>query len=127
MSRQSTHGAAAVLSAPFVLLVRGYQRLVSPLLPASCRYYPTCSAYAVTALRRFGPVRGGYLLLHRLGRCHPWSAGGIDFVPETWAERGSPDLRRPRLGDEQPVLSADDIADLRRRTGATRQRRTPSS
>jgi putative membrane protein insertion efficiency factor len=63
--------AAAVLSAPFVLLVRGYQRLISPLLPNRCRYYPTCSAYAVTALTRFGPLRGGYLALHRIAPVPP--------------------------------------------------------
>ena len=71
---------ASVLATPFVLLVRGYQRFVSPLLPARCRYYPTCSAYGITALRRFGPLRGGYLTLHRLLRCHPWSnrvSGGV--------------------------------------------------
>jgi putative membrane protein insertion efficiency factor len=119
--------AAAVLSAPFVLLVRGYQRLISPLLPSRCRYYPTCSAYAVTALTRFGPLRGGYLALHRIGRCHPWSAGGIDFVPDSWAERGSPALREPRLGDDTPALTEADLEDLRRRTGAPRERRTTSS
>lgn len=119
--------SASVLATPFVLLVRGYQRFVSPLLPARCRYYPTCSAYGITALRRFGPLRGGYLTLHRLVRCHPWSAGGIDFVPDRWAERGSPALREPRLGDDTPALSEADLADLRRRTGAPRQRRTTSS
>ena len=115
------------LAAPFVLLVRGYQRFVSPLLPSRCRYYPSCSSYAVTALGRLGPLRGGYLTLHRLGRCHPWSAGGVDFVPDRWAERGSLMLREPRLGDDSPALTEADLADLRRRTGAPRERRTTSS
>lgn len=83
------------LAWPLIALVRGYQVLVSPLLPQSCRYYPSCSHYGLTALRRFGVVRGTYLTVHRLVRCHPWSAGGIDHVPATWAERGSPELTLP--------------------------------
>ncbi len=66
---------------PLVWLVRGYQLFLSPLLPASCRFYPSCSAYAVTALQRFGPVRGTVLTVRRLGRCHPWNLGGVDHVP----------------------------------------------
>ncbi|MDQ3357789.1 MAG: membrane protein insertion efficiency factor YidD, partial [Actinomycetota bacterium] len=63
-----------------VWLVRGYQVLISPLLGPTCRYYPSCSAYAVEALQRFGPVRGTWLALRRLSRCHPWSPGGVDHV-----------------------------------------------
>jgi uncharacterized protein len=76
-----------VLAAPLVLLVRLYQRFVSPLTPPTCRFHPSCSAYAVTALTRFGPLRGGWLAARRLGRCHPWNAGGVDPVPMTWAGR----------------------------------------
>ena len=68
-------------SVPFVLLIRAYQLFVSPLLPPSCRYYPSCSAYGLTAVRRFGPVRGGWLTARRLLRCNPWSSGGVDHVP----------------------------------------------
>ncbi len=64
-----------------VLLVRAYQRLVSPLLPAACRFYPSCSAYAATAIERHGPTRGIYLAARRLFRCHPFNPGGIDPVP----------------------------------------------
>lgn len=71
-----------VLAAPFVVLVRAYQLLISPLLPQSCRFYPSCSAYAITALQRFGPLRGTWLAARRLGRCHPWNPGGVDHVPE---------------------------------------------
>ncbi len=64
-----------------ILLVRAYQRLVSPLLPPACRFYPSCSTYAATAIERHGPVKGMYLSVRRLLRCHPFHAGGIDPVP----------------------------------------------
>ncbi|GAA2016774.1 membrane protein insertion efficiency factor YidD [Nakamurella flavida] len=61
--------------------IRGYQRFISPYSPPSCRYYPCCSAYGVTALRRHGAARGLWLTARRLGRCNPWSTGGVDHVP----------------------------------------------
>lgn len=63
-------------------LVRGYRLLLSPWLGSSCRFEPTCSAYALVALERHGALRGGALTLGRIGRCHPWCAGGHDPVPE---------------------------------------------
>ena len=66
---------------PLVLMIRGYQVWISPLLPAACRYYPTCSAYAIEALEKHGPVTGGWLALRRIARCHPFHAGGYDPVP----------------------------------------------
>jgi len=66
-----------VLIAP----IRFYQRFITPYTPATCRYYPTCSAYAVTALRTHGAVIGTGLTIWRLLRCNPWSSGGIDHVP----------------------------------------------
>lgn len=65
-----------------VACVQAYRYLVSPLLPPSCRFEPSCSVYAIEALRRHGAARGGWLTLGRLGRCHPWCAGGFDPVPE---------------------------------------------
>ncbi len=65
----------------FVALIRGYQLLVSPLFPRCCRFYPTCSQYAVEAIKRYGPFRGGWLALKRVARCHPLSPGGYDPVP----------------------------------------------
>ena len=61
--------------------VRFYQKAVSPWLPPSCRYYPTCSAYAAEALERHGFCRGSLLAVKRLLRCHPFHAGGFDPVP----------------------------------------------
>lgn len=64
-----------------MLAIRGYQVLISPLLPPSCRFHPTCSSYALTAIERYGVLRGGWLALRRIGRCHPWNPGGYDPVP----------------------------------------------
>lgn len=62
-------------------LIRLYQTVISPLLPPSCRYTPTCSAYALTSVERHGVIKGGWLALRRIARCHPWSPGGHDPVP----------------------------------------------
>ena len=64
-----------------IAVIRGYQRFVSPGLPAACRFYPSCSAYAATAIERHGPLRGSWLAVRRLSRCHPFHPGGIDPVP----------------------------------------------
>lgn len=61
--------------------IRFYQRCVSPMLPPACRFTPTCSQYAVEALRKHGPVRGLYLTVRRVLRCHPWGGSGYDPVP----------------------------------------------
>jgi uncharacterized protein len=64
-----------------VLVIRGYQLFVSPLLGPRCRFYPSCSAYAVEALTTHGALRGSWLATRRLLRCHPWNPGGPDPVP----------------------------------------------
>lgn len=66
---------------PLVALLRGYQRWISPLLGQRCRFAPTCSSYAVMALTEHGLLRGGWLALRRLARCHPFHPGGHDPVP----------------------------------------------
>ncbi|MFH1865723.1 MAG: membrane protein insertion efficiency factor YidD [Candidatus Eisenbacteria bacterium] len=70
------------MTSVLVVLVRAYQRLVSPLFPASCRYVPSCSEYTAQALAQHGFMRGAWLSLRRLLRCNPWSHGGEDPVPE---------------------------------------------
>lgn len=92
-------GAATAL----LLLVRTYQLLVSPLLGPVCRYAPSCSSYGATALRRHGAVRGCWLTVRRVLRCHPWAAGGWDPVPAA-AERsdGAVSGRAHTGGDRTP-------------------------
>ena len=65
-----------------ILFVRGYQVALSPLLPAACRYHPTCSHYAIEALEKHGALRGSWLAVKRIARCHPFRPGGFDPVPE---------------------------------------------
>ncbi len=64
-----------------VLLVRAYQWLIRPLIGPRCRFFPSCSEYAIEALKRHGPVRGSWLTTRRLCRCHPYNPGGFDPVP----------------------------------------------
>jgi putative membrane protein insertion efficiency factor len=64
-----------------VFAIRLYQLAISPLLPRACRFYPSCSHYAVAAIERHGALHGSWLALARLARCNPWHPGGVDFVP----------------------------------------------
>ncbi|MDJ0928450.1 MAG: membrane protein insertion efficiency factor YidD [Gammaproteobacteria bacterium] len=75
-SRRTSPAAALALS-----MIRGYQRFLSPLLGARCRFLPTCSSYSLEAIQRHGLCRGGWLSLRRILRCHPFSDGGYDPVP----------------------------------------------
>ena len=68
-----------------LVLIRFYQKCISPLFPRCCRFYPSCSCYAVTAIQRFGACKGSVLALHRIFRCNPWSRGGNDQVPDTFS------------------------------------------
>jgi putative membrane protein insertion efficiency factor len=66
---------------PFLLMIRGYKRFISPMLPPSCRFYPTCSDYAYEAIEKHGLLKGGRLAIWRVLRCNPFCKGGIDPVP----------------------------------------------
>ncbi|WP_423799370.1 membrane protein insertion efficiency factor YidD [Neobacillus sp. SAB-20_R2A] len=68
----------------FIALIRFYQIAISPLKPPSCRFYPTCSHYGLEAVQRFGAIKGGYLAIKRILKCHPFHPGGVDPVPEKW-------------------------------------------
>lgn len=78
----SSYRGRRVLIYALILPIKGYQWLISPLLGQRCRFWPSCSQYAIEALRLHGPVKGSWLAIKRLGRCHPFSNGGIDPVPE---------------------------------------------
>ena len=65
-----------------IAIIRGYQLVLSPLLGSNCRFYPTCSHYTKEAIEKHGALKGSWLGLKRIGRCHPWSEGGVDLVPE---------------------------------------------
>jgi len=73
---------SAVAKRILTMLVRAYQLIVSPLLGDNCRFQPTCSHYMIGAIDRFGAVKGTWLGLRRLSRCHPWHEGGLDPIPE---------------------------------------------
>jgi putative membrane protein insertion efficiency factor len=85
----------SALRALAVAPVRIYQRAVSPALPGRCKYHPSCSEYAVQAVRRYGVLRGFVLAAWRLLRCNPWSHGGVDFVEDQ-------KLFRRQLGPARP-------------------------
>ncbi len=84
-----------------------YRRVVSPLLGPSCRYYPSCSTYALEAVRVHGAAKGSLLATARLCRCHPWTPGGVDPVPPRGAWKPEPYVPLERYVDGRPVLDAD--------------------
>jgi putative membrane protein insertion efficiency factor len=71
-----------ILTFPFLLLIRFYQVAISPYTPASCRYSPTCSHYAIEALEIHGLFKGSWLAIKRISKCHPWGGNGYDPVPD---------------------------------------------
>lgn len=77
LSARVMGGFAAILMAP----IRVYRYAISPLLPPTCRFYPSCSEYALEAIGTHGPVKGSWLAARRVCRCHPWNPGGVDPVP----------------------------------------------
>ena len=70
-----------VATFPLLILIRGYQLIISPLLGSNCRFIPTCSEYAMESLRSHGLIKGSYLTIKRIGKCHPWGGHGYDPIP----------------------------------------------
>jgi uncharacterized protein len=70
-----------ILSFPFIVLIKLYQWIISPWLGSKCRYTPTCSHYGIEALKKYGPVKGLWLTIKRVSKCHPWGGHGYDPVP----------------------------------------------
>lgn len=66
----------------FIYIVKFYQKVISPLKPATCRFYPTCSTYSLQSYQRFGAIKGTYLTVIRIVKCQPFHPGGVDLVPE---------------------------------------------
>ncbi|MDQ1738449.1 MAG: uncharacterized protein QOE53_101 [Pseudonocardiales bacterium] len=88
--RGAVSAAATVRRLPALLLIgliRIYRLTVSPFLGARCRFYPSCSAYGLEAVTTHGALRGSWLAIRRVGRCHPWTPGGVDPVPPPAADR----------------------------------------
>lgn len=71
-----------VINFPFILLIKIYRNFISPLTPASCRHIPTCSEYTIEAINKHGIIKGGWLGIKRLSKCHPWGTSGFDPVPK---------------------------------------------
>ena len=92
---------SGVLVQAFILPIKGYRKYISPLLSQRCRYYPTCSQYAIDALQAHGFGKGIALGVLRVGRCHPWSEGGIDHVPAHGQWRGSQEIEISTINNQQ--------------------------
>lgn len=100
----------SLLARPLVWLIRLYQRTLSPIFGPVCGYYPSCSAYGVTALERHGLLRGTVLTAWRVLRCNPWSAGGVDHVPPP---RGSREAAGPTVGAGAPHTHITPVSSAR--------------
>jgi putative membrane protein insertion efficiency factor len=100
--------ATAILLAP----IRAYQRWISPAIAPRCRYYPTCSNYAVEAIRELGPVRGSILAAWRVLRCNPFSHGGVDELEDRRLFRGTPTRSERRARPALPAPGGAKTTDL---------------
>jgi putative membrane protein insertion efficiency factor len=97
------------LRATLTALIRGYQRVVSPLLGPRCRFYPSCSSYALQAVSVHGASKGSVLAVARICRCHPWHPGGVDPVPPRGAWRSDPYVALEDHADLRAALAQADV------------------
>ncbi|GLU46997.1 membrane protein insertion efficiency factor YidD [Nocardiopsis ansamitocini] len=107
-----THERPNPLARALILPIRGYQRFISPLFPPVCRFYPSCSSYAVEALQVHGALRGLWLTVRRIGRCHPFHPGGLDPVPPRKGETAAGSVQEtsdPRPGGGESAPGASDL------------------
>lgn len=95
-------GVRRIATFLLILPIRLYRLLVSPLFPPRCRFLPTCSEYAIEAIAVHGPLRGSWLALRRLGRCHPWGGSGYDPVPSADRETSETTTRRIPHDERDP-------------------------
>jgi len=86
-----------IFAFPFLLIVYIYKYAISPLTPASCRHFPTCSTYSIDAMKIHGPLKGGWMAVKRISSCHPWGSGGIDPVPKIIVKRIKPKGKVERI------------------------------
>ena len=80
-AKQIYNTSMKVITFPFVILIKMYQLIISPLFRPSCRFIPTCSQYSLEALKKYGLLKGGWLSIRRLSKCHPWGGSGYDPLP----------------------------------------------
>ena len=98
---------AGLFARALAVPIRVYRYLISPMLPPRCRFYPSCSAYALEALSWHGALRGGLLAAKRVCRCHPWNPGGVDLVPESPSLLRAGTGRWPDALRSEPSVKAD--------------------
>lgn len=101
-----------MLKYPMIGFVKLWRRVVSPSYGEVCKFHPNCSSYGLRALQVHGGIRGGWLMVRRISRCHPWSMGGVDYVPGTpealqWAEQAT---SPSPSGAPRPEYSASEVA-----------------
>jgi putative membrane protein insertion efficiency factor len=107
---QQAPGRRSAAASVLLCLVTGYRRFISPILPPSCRFYPSCSAYALEAVQVHGALRGSWLAVRRLSRCHPFHAGGLDPVPPAKQGKGQAADHAMGAGPEISEQSARELA-----------------